>query len=81
MLHGDTQFGFEFKESKREIDAQNNLYLSEHSLALCTKEYFNLQALLYPLGEELELPAFLVEIGNGLDLIGIDNITVFPAGF
>ena len=75
--------GLEFQESKKEVNAQSDPDLSEHGVMRCAEECLDFQILLDPFEKELDLPAFLVQIRNGLgiQMIGIGNIAVFFAGF
>jgi hypothetical protein len=83
LLHGKTQLGLEFQEGKKEVNAQSDPDLSKYRVMRCAKERFDFQVLLDPFEKEFDLPAFLVEISDGLGIqvIGIGDITVLLAGF
>ena len=82
MLHGKTQLGLEFQEGKKEVNAQSDPDLSKYRVMRCAKKCFDFQVLLDPFEKEFDLPAFLVEISDGLGIqvIGIGDISEINSG-
>ena len=82
MLHGKTQLGLEFQEGKKEVNAQSDPDLSKYRVMRCAKERFDFQVLLDPFEKEFDLPAFLVEISDGLGIqvTGIGDISEINSG-
>ena len=75
----DTQ---ELEITKQEIYDERGIYLSQHGVFRVTDEGLYLQVLLDESEEDLDLPAFFVDVGDGfgrqLEMVGEKDIA--PAG-
>ncbi len=73
----------EFQVSQEEIDADGDPDLCHHGIAGGTHEAFDLQILLDPFEKQLDLPAGLVDVGNGrggeIEVVG--QKVILLAGF
>ena len=54
------------KVSKQQIHAERNIDLGEHGVFAVTKEALDLEVVLNPFEEKLDLPAFFIDLGDGL---------------
>src|SRR5690625_5617061 len=83
MLHASPRSSHKLQISQQKIDAHCNPDLSQNSIPGSSQKGLDLEVLLDPFEEQLNLPARLVDGSNGgrgqLDIIGLKN--VFPAGF
>ena len=83
LLHGTAQFGFKFQVSQHEVGTEGDPYLGQYRVACGAEECLDLQVLLDPLEEQLDLPSFLVDFGNllSLDVVGVGDEPILDAGF
>jgi len=65
-LQSNTQVAHEFEITKQEIDDKRRINLSQHGVFRVADEGLDLQVLLDEEEEDLDLPAFLVDVGDGL---------------
>src|SRR5690625_1625603 len=83
LLHASPGAAHELQISQQKIDAHCNPDLSQNSIPGSSQKGLDLEVLLDPFEEQLNLPARLVGGSNGgrgqLEIIGQKN--VFPAGF
>src|SRR5690625_227839 len=83
LLHASSGTAHELQVGQQKIDAHRNPDLSQHGIPGSTQKGLDLEVLLDPFEEQLNLPARLVDGSNGgrgqLESIGQKN--VFPAGF
>src|SRR5690625_3901430 len=83
LLHASPGAAHELQISQQKIDAHCNPDLSQNSIPGSSQKGLDLEVLLDPFEEQLNLPARLVDGSNGgrgqLEIIGQKN--VFPAGF
>ncbi len=59
-----TQFCFEFVEGQDQQRDERNPDLSEHGIPACPEEGFDLQVLLDPFEEKLDLPAVMIDVAD-----------------
>ncbi len=67
---------------QQQVDAEGDPELAEDGIGRSPEEALDLEVLLDPLEEELDLPAFLVELGDGGSgqVCGVGEEDVVPAG-
>src|SRR5690625_6670833 len=82
MLHASPRSSHKLQISQQKIDAHCNPDLSQNSIPGSSQKGLDLEVLLDPFEEQLNLPARLVDGSNGgrgqLEIIGQKK--VFPAG-
>ena len=83
LLHGTAQFCFESEIGKEQIDAKRDPDLGQNRVGGSSKEGLDLQVLLDPLEEQLDLPSFFVNFGDfpGLQVVRVGDKPVVDAGF
>ena len=65
VLQCNTQVAHELEITKQEMDDERSVDLSQHGVFRVADEGLDLQALLDETEENLDLPALLVDIGDG----------------
>ena len=82
FLHGTTQVSFVFQIRQHEIDTEGDPNLGQHRVACSTEEGLDLQVLLDPLEQQLDLPTFFVNLGNlfGLEVVSVGDEPIVDAG-
>jgi hypothetical protein len=65
-LQSNAQVAQELKITKQEIDDEGGVDLGQHGVFRVADEGLDLQVLLDEAEEDLDLPAFLVDVGDGL---------------
>lgn len=82
MLHRQFDAGHEFEIGEQQSDAEGHPDLRQHGVLRCSDEASQLEVLLDPLEEEFDLPAGLIEVGDGLcgQVIDIGQELVEPSG-
>ena len=83
LLHGTPQFCFESEIGQEQIDAKRDPYLGQDRIGRSSEEGLDLQVLLDPLEEQLDLPAFFINLGDfsGLQMVRVGDEPVVDAGF
>ena len=82
MLQSNAQVAQELEITKQEIDYEGGVDLGQHGVLVVADEGLDPQVLLDDAEEDLDLPAFFVDIGDGLgrqlEMVGEKDIA--PAG-
>ena len=65
LFHGTAQFCFESEIGKEQIDAKRDPDLGQNRVGGSSKEGLDLQVLLDPLEEQLDLPSAAIQLGDG----------------
>jgi hypothetical protein len=81
-LQSNAQVAHELEITKQEIDDERSIDLGQHGVFRIADEGLDLQVLLDKAEEDLDLPAFLVDVGDGLgrrlEMVGEKDLA--PAG-
>ena len=65
-MQSNAQVANELEITKQEIDDEGGVYLGQHGVFRVANEGLDLQVLLDKTEEDLDLPAFFVDISDGL---------------
>ncbi len=83
-MHSNAQVTQELEIAKQEIDDERGIDLSQHSVFRVADEGLDLQVLLDEAEEDLDLPAFFVDVGDGfgrqLEMVGEEDLTPASGG-
>ena len=81
-MQSNAQVTQELEITKQEINNERDIDLGEHGVFRVADEGFDFQILLDEAEKNLDLPAFFVDVGNGLgrqfEMVGEEDIA--PAG-
>jgi len=85
VLQSNAQVAQELEITQQEIDDEGGIDLGQHGVFRVADESLDFQVLLDEAEEDLDLPAFLVDVGDGLgrqlEMVGEKDIAPAGGGF
>ena len=83
-MQSNAQVAQELEITKQEIDDERGIDLGQHGVFRVADEGLDLQVLLDEAEEDLDLPAFFVDVGDGLgrqlEMVGEKNVALAGGG-